>query len=134
MKRRRREKARTLLMIRTFMRLWYSRFGRSLGVMRKYLKRAASATGLEAGRGRNALSDVVLAGRLDEGVMHLALDGPIHALIDLVDEGERSFADFGERHKVHDRRKSAFLWRPSSQEEAREGQGADSLLRTGDAQ
>lgn len=34
----RREEERTLLMIRTFMRLWYSRFGRSLGVMRKYLQ------------------------------------------------------------------------------------------------
>lgn len=81
----------------------------------------------------HALSDVVLAGRLDEGVVDFALDRAIHTLVDLVDEGERSFADFGERHEVHDRRESSFLHRAAELVKRPKGGRRNALLRTGGA-
>lgn len=41
--------------------------------------------------------------------MNLSLYTLIHTLIDLVNKGERSLSELGERHEIHDSRQSAFL-------------------------
>lgn len=58
----------------------------------------------------NALSNVVLASSLNEGVVHVALDTLVHTLVDLIDESEGSLSELGKGHQVHDGSQGTFLW------------------------
>lgn len=76
-----------------------------MGVRRKYLSRGRASqlgpSGTLTGS-EHALSDIILASRLDESVVHVTLDALVHTLVDLVDEGKGSLSELGERHEVHD--------------------------------
>lgn len=43
-----------------------------------------------------SLSNIILAGRLDQSVVYVPLDTLIHALVDLVNEGKWRFREVGE--------------------------------------
>lgn len=58
---------------------------------------------------KDALPDVVAACRLDEHLVHVALGALVHALVDLVDEGERRACELGEREQVRHGRQGALL-------------------------
>jgi len=83
-------------------------------VRRKYLRGARAPSAVAPSqrwreREKDALPDVVAAGRLDEHLVHVALGALVHALVDLVDEGERRAGELGEREQVRHGRQSALL-------------------------